>query len=620
MLERGIRHQWKALSDKIPGAPKSHAVENLKIAAGKSSGKFEGRVFQDSDLGKWIEAAAYLITVFGDPELESTVDDLASMMEEAQGEDGYLNTHFQIAEPEKRWSNLRDLHELYCAGHLIEAAVAYYHATGKKALLDVMERFADYIVSLYGPEDGKARGYPGHEEIELALVKLWKTTGRQRYLDLARFFIKERGKEPSFFIQEAIARNEEGLPAHASRGLAYFQAHAQVEDQHEAVGHSVRAMYLYSGMADVARESGDQGLVEACKVLWQSAVDRRMYVTGGVGSQSHGESFTFDHDLPNDRAYTETCAAIGLVFFAHRMLLLERDSRYSDAMERALYNGILSGMAVDGEKYLYVNPLEVRPQACEQRDDLKHVKYERQPWYPCACCPPNLARLIASLGVYLYTTADSEIAVHLYASSTTSIMINDHEVCLNQETNYPWDGLVKIHVGTSESVTFLLALRIPSWCDTWSITVDGTPADEIPVSDGYALLERQWNGAETVELKLSMPVTRIKGTSANPYAAGRCAIQRGPLVYCIEESDNGDLLHEIILPPDSTLETAPWKELHESFLALHGKGIRCRVIPPDGYPFSVTEIKKTDEKVVAIPYFAWANRSPGEMIVWIREA
>jgi uncharacterized protein len=619
-LEHGIRHQWEALNDRIPGAPASHAVENLRIAAGQSKGDFEGRVFQDSDLAKWIEAAAYLITVFGDPELEAIVDDLASMMTEAQGDDGYFNTHFQVGEPGKRWTNLRDRHELYCAGHLVEGAVAYYDATGKRSLLDVAERFVEYIDSLFGTGEGKTRGYPGHEEIELALVKLWKATGKRQYLDLAQYFLNERGGEPNFFTVEAETRGETGTPEHAAGGLAYFQAHAPVRDQMEATGHSVRAMYLYSGMADVARETGDRSLLDACRTLWRSTVDRRMYATGGIGSQSHGESFTFDHDLPNTHAYTETCAAIGLVFFAHRMLLLERDSRYADAMERALYNGILSGMSVDAKGFFYVNPLEVNPRACEERDELEHVKYQRQPWYVCACCPPNLARLIASLGGYHYTTHEDEISVHLYAASSSTVALGGQDVHITQETNYPWDGSVKFAVRPVTPRNFTLALRIPSWCESWSVAVAGLPSETLPVENGYVLITRAWAAEDTVELELAMPVTRVKGPSANPYTAGRSAIQRGPLVYCIEEADNGDCLHEIILPLDADMTSAPWNDFRGEYLTIHGVGTRQRVSPPDGYPYAPTSVSTVEQRITAIPYFAWANRSPGEMTVWVREA
>jgi DUF1680 family protein len=541
-------------------------------------------------------------------------------MTKAQGADGYINSYFQVAEPEKRWTNLQNLHELYCAGHLIEAAVAYFDATGKRTLLDVAERFVEHIDSLFGPETGKTRGYPGHEEIELALVKLWKTTGKQQYLDLAHYFLDERGKEPNFLIAETEARGKTGFPRHAAGGLAYFQAHAQVKEQKDATGHSVRAMYLYCGMADVAREKGDRGLLNACKALWQSTVDRRMYATGGIGSQAFGESFTFDHDLHNTHAYTETCAAIGLIFFAHRMLLLERDSRYADAMERALYNGVLGGMSMDGKGYFYVNPLEVNPKACEEREELKHVKYQRQPWYDCACCPSNLARLIASLGGYHYTAGENEIAVHLYAESTATVALGDQDVCITQKTNYPWDGSVKITVAAPTTSNFTLALRIPSWCEGWTVAVGGSPSEAFPVENGYVLITREWTAENTVDLELAMPITRVKGSSANPYTAGRSAIQRGPLVYCLEQADNGERLHEIVLPTDAQMTLEPWKEFRSEYMTLHSIGTRQRVSPPDGHPYAAANIEETKQKIKAVPYFTWANRNPGEMSVWIREA
>lgn len=298
---------------------------------------------------------------------------------------------------------------------------------------------------------------------------------------------------------------------------------------------------------------------------------------------------------------------------------MERKSRYADAMERALYNGVMSGMAMDGKAYFYVNPLEVNPRACEERDDLNHVKYRRQPWYQCACCPPNLARLIASFGEYLYTARDDEIAVHLYAQSQTVITMDGGDVRITQTTNYPWDGSVKITVNTATPRNFTVSLRIPSWCDTWSVAVGGLQLNEIPVENGYALIERQWGGEDIVELELEMPVIRVKGTSANPYTLGRCALQRGPLVYCLEEIDNGDRLGEIVLPQDAALVAVPWREIRPEYMVLHGTGIRQRISPPDGFPYAVAERNTTEQRVTAIPYFAWANRTAGEMKVWIRE-
>jgi Putative glycosyl hydrolase of unknown function (DUF1680). len=340
------------------------------------------------------------------------------LIAKVQQSDGYLNTYFTIKEPDKKWTNLRDCHELYCAGHLIEAAVAYYEATGKKKLLDVACRFADHIDSVFGSEPHKKKGYPGHEEIELALIKLYRLTKEEKYLNLSKYFIDERGKRPLYFEIEAKERgNTNFFDLWNKLGPKYFQVHLPVREQTTAEGHAVRAVYLYSGMADVALETGDKSLVNACKRLWDNLTKKRMYVTGSIGSMSIGESLTFDYDLPNDTNYSETCASVGLVFFAHRMLQIDPDRQYSDVMERALYNTVISGMSLDGKKFFYVNPLEVWPEACEKNKVKSHVKYTRQPWFGCACCPPNIARLLTSLGKYIYSKKAKEVFVHLYVDS-----------------------------------------------------------------------------------------------------------------------------------------------------------------------------------------------------------
>ncbi len=420
---RAIPHQWDALNDRLPDVPPSHVISDLRKAGGSEKGDFQGILFQDSDLAKWLETLSCRLATHPDDKWLAIAEGVIDLIESSQQEDGYINSYFTVARPEDRWTNLRDRHELYVAGHLIEAAVAYYEATGRRKFLDLMCRFADYIGTVFGREEGKKRGYPGHEEIELALVKLYRTTGKSRYLDLCKYFINERGSQPCYFTLEAEERGEESIAGSSFRSPPYaqYQAHLPVREQNEAVGHSVRAMYLYCGMADLAIETADRGLAEACRRLWRNVTRRRMYVTGGVGSSAFGEAFTFDSDLPNDRAYTETCAAVGLVFWAHRMLQLDTLGEYGDVMERALYNGVLSGISLDGEKYFYVNPLEVWPEACAKRSDLNHVKTSRRPWFGCACCPPNISRLLASLGGYIYSTAEDELFVHLYMGSETVV-------------------------------------------------------------------------------------------------------------------------------------------------------------------------------------------------------
>jgi DUF1680 family protein len=362
-----IPYQYEALHDRVPDADPSYAIRNFQIAAGKEEGEFGGMVFQDSDLAKWIEAVGYSLITNPDPDLEKMVDEVIDLIEAAQQQDGYLNTYFTIKEPDKKWTNLMECHEMYCAGHMVEAAVAYYEATGKRKLLDVVCRFVDHIDAIFGPEPGKIQGYDGHQEIELALIKLYQTTGDDKHLRLSQFFIEERGKKPEFFLQEWEKR---GKTSHWGAGkhlpnLAYFQSHLPVREQTEAVGHAVRAVYMYSAMADIAAHTHDITLYEACKRLWSNMVHKQMYITGGIGSTHHGEAFSFDYDLPNDTVYAETCASIGLIFFARRMLQIEASNEYADVMERALYNTVISGISLDGKHYFYVNPLEVWPKASE---------------------------------------------------------------------------------------------------------------------------------------------------------------------------------------------------------------------------------------------------------------
>jgi DUF1680 family protein len=361
-----LPYQWAVMNDRVPGAAKSSAVRNFKIAAGKAKGEFFGCVFQDSDVAKWIEAAAYSLTTRPDRKLEKTVDGMIDLIAAAQGPDGYLDTAFTVKDRKKRWTNLRDWHEMYIMGHMMEAAVAYWEATGKRKLLDVMCRAANHVGRKFGRGKGKKRGYPGHEEIELALVKLYRATGVRKYLDLASYFVDERGRRPHYFDIESKKRGD----ARPGRLYHYNQSHLPVRKQTDAIGHAVRAMYFYCAVADVAQETGDASLAAACKRLWKSTVERRMYVTGGVGSSAAaGEAFTSDYDLPNDAAYAETCAAIGLVFWAQRMLQLDTNSEYADVMERALYNGVLSGVSLDGRSFFYTNPLASHPQDEVHRAD-----------------------------------------------------------------------------------------------------------------------------------------------------------------------------------------------------------------------------------------------------------
>jgi DUF1680 family protein len=578
--------------------------------------------FWDSDVAKWIEAAGYSLATHPDPDLMARVDEVVELVAAAQQPDGYLNIYYTVVEPSKRWTNLRDMHELYCAGHLIEAAVAYYEGTGKRRLLDVMCRYADHIASVFGPGEGQRRGYPGHEEIELALVKLYRATGVERYLRLAEFFVNERGRQPHYYDAEARARGEDP-GAYRFRDYAYNQAHLPIRQQTTAEGHAVRAMYLYSGVADVAAECGDDSLMAPLERLWENVTGRRMYVTGGIGSSAHGERFTYDYDLPNATAYTETCAAIGLAFWAQRMLLLDPAGTYGDVLERALYNGILSGVSLDGRSFFYSNPLDVDRLAWEAASEAQRHEFdspERQGWFRCACCPPNVARLLASLGAYVYGEDEETAYVHLFVGSTAYLHLGGREVALRQETDYPWGERVRIRVQPEFSDRFTLALRLPGWCLAPHLEVNGAPvALDGLVDRGYARLRRVWEPGDIVDLILPMPVERVRAHPRVTADAGRVALQRGPVVYCLEEPENGANLHALSLPEDAPLEAAYEPDLLGAVVTVRTEGERSMAGAWGGSLYSAERPAVEPVALKAIPYYAWANRGLGSMLVWIRE-
>ncbi len=548
-------------------------IDNFLKAAGKMKGEYEGYYFNDSDVYKVVEAAAYVLALNPDPKLEKDVDEIIAAIAAAQWPDGYLNTYFTLTAPKKRWTDMHVKHELYCAGHLIEAAAAHFNATGKRTLLDVAEKFAAHIDGKFGPS--KLREPPGHEEIELALVKLHRLTGEEKYLRLAEFFIDLRGDR-----------------SRPKTWGAEYQDHLPVRRQEKIAGHAVRAMYLCCGATDVAAHSGDPALIRAMRRLWSNMVERKMYVTGGVGARPDREEFGGDFQLPNDTAYCETCAAVGVVFWAHRMNLMHADARFADVLERALYNGVLSGTSLDGERFFYVNPLA--------SDGTHH----RRPFFKCACCPPNLVRLLASLAGYVYAVGDrrgtGEIYVNLYAAGEAAVPFGDNVVRLRQRTRYPWDGQVRLSVNPRSSARFALCLRIPRWGRGAELTVNGKPVAPLEVEKGYARLTRLWRSGDTVRLNLPMPVERIE---ANPRVAadrGRVAVRRGPIVYCFEAIDNGGSAMDVVLPLDPKFTA----EYHPDLLG----GVTV-----------VSGVDRRGRKITAVPYHAWDNRRAGEMIVWVRQ-
>ena len=542
-------------------------IRNFENAA-KGEGEHSGIFFDDSDVYKALEGMAYSLINNPDPELEKKADEWIDKFAAAQQPDGYINTFYTLTGLDKRWTNM-DKHEMYCAGHMIEAGVAYYQATGKRKLLDVCIRMTDHMMSQFGP--GKRHWVPGHEEIELALVKLYQTTQEQKYLDFAYWLLEERGHGHG-------TMGDEG-----KWDPVYYQDIVPVRRLTDISGHAVRCMYLYCGMADVAALKNDTGYIAAIDRLWDDVVHRNMYITGGIGSSRDNEGFTEDYDLPNLDAYCETCASVGMVLWNQRMNQLTGDSKYIDVLERSLYNGALAGISLGGDRFFYVNPLESKGD------------HHRQEWYGCACCPSQLSRFLPSIGNYIYASSDDALWVNLYIGNTGQIRIGETDILLTQETDYPWDGSVKLTISTSQPLEKEIRLRIPNWCKTYDLGINGK---RINVSEekGYAVI-KDWKSQDVIALDMDMPVEIV---AADPHAKenfGKRAIQRGPLVYCMEEIDNPVYFDQIQLSPSTTFQTAFASDI------LNG----IKTIKTNGRAQSAT----------FIPYYAWDNRKAGKMRVWI---
>ena len=542
-------------------------IRNFENAA-KGEGEHSGIFFDDSDVYKALEGMAYSLINNPDPELEKKADEWIDKFAAAQQPDGYINTFYTLTGLDKRWTNM-DKHEMYCAGHMIEAGVAYYQATGKRKLLDVCIRMTDHMMSQFGP--GKRHWVPGHEEIELALVKLYQTTQEQKYLDFAYWLLEERGHGHG-------TMGDEG-----KWDPVYYQDIVPVRRLTDISGHAVRCMYLYCGMADVAALKNDTGYIAAIDRLWDDVVHRNMYITGGIGSSRDNEGFTEDYDLPNLDAYCETCASVGMVLWNQRMNQLTGDSKYIDVLERSLYNGALAGISLGGDRFFYVNPLGSKGD------------HHRQEWYGCACCPSQLSRFLPSIGNYIYASSDDALWVNLYIGNTGQIRIGETDILLTQETDYPWDGSVKLTISTSQPLEKEIRLRIPNWCKTYDLSINGK---RINVSEekGYAVI-KDWKSQDVIALDMDMPVEIV---AADPHVKenfGKRAIQRGPLVYCMEEIDNPEYFDQIQLSPSTTFQTAFVSDI------LNG----IKTIKTNGRAQSAT----------FIPYYAWDNRKAGKMRVWI---
>lgn len=603
--------QEKILKDEVADAEKSHALENFRIAAGEKEGTFYGMIFQDSDVYKWLEAVAYALQNKPDAQLEQRADDVIDLICRAQADDGYLDTYFMLERPQDKWTNLLEGHELYCAGHMIEAACAYFETTGKTAFLQAACRLADHIDRRFGKD--KTQGIPGHEEIELALLRLYRVTGEKRYLHLSAYFINARGQNPDFFAQEAEKRNWQYFGMDP-KDTKYNQSHCPVRQQTEAVGHSVRAVYLYTAMADLAAETHDAGLYDACLRLFRNIAGQKMYVTGGIGSTAHGEAFTGAYDLPNDSAYAETCASVGFAFFARKMLEIHPCAEFADVMERCFYNGVLAGMQRDGKRFFYVNPLEAVLGLSGKEAPYRHVLPQRPRWYACACCPPNAARLIGSIGRYAWGEGDGTIYAHMLLGGTY------HAACgavLDVQSDYAWQGKAQISVrALPHPQPFTLALHIPSWCSSFTLRINGENA-EYRLENGYCCVTRTWANGDCVELVLQTEVKRVYAASAVRADAGCVCLMRGPFVYCFEACDNGEELHRLRLPRSAAI-TPHCKDdaCLGHYVQLQCPGFRLSD-STTLYSFSRPDAQACT--LYALPYFLWSNRAPGSMRVWLVE-
>ena len=601
-LLSGFWHQRQALNRDVSlkdGYRKLHEhgnFDNLKLAIGSINGEFKGPQFMDSDIYKWLEAAAYELIRNMDKDLLDMVNEAVSLLEIVQQPDGYLNSYWQFVKPGQRWTDLETGHELYCAGHLIEAAVALHRTTGEERLLDIAKRVADNIENTFG--EGKLVATGGHPEVELALVELYRETRNRNHLDMALFFINQRGKGimgDRFFHLNS----------------SYFQDRVPVREAEEVEGHAVRQLYLTSGITDIYMETGENELLEAMRRLWVNMTGRKMHITGGFGARHEGESFGDSFELPSDRCYCETCATIAAIMWSWRMLLVTGEADYADLIERCLYNGFLSGISLDGTRYFYVNPLQSRG------------GIERGEWFDCACCPPNVMRLISTIENYVATVNEKGIYIHQYMSARVNAQpSNAYQASINIETGYPMDEEIKITVSTEEdSVLWSLFLRIPVWCENASININGGRTEEINQAGEYIEVTRKWNNGDYIELYLPMNPRIIKPDIRIDTIRDSLALECGPFVYCIEEADQPGIdIDDVRISPD----VKPALVWNNDFAGgIYSLKLPGKVLIYDKGNFNLyTPVNDSkpmmqDIDLTAIPYFAWANRRPGKMRVWI---
>ena len=570
----------------------SGSLNNIRLAAGGGEGEYR-TTGADTFVYKWLEAVACDAANAPDPEALAMADEVIGLIEAAQMDDGYVHSYFRVVKPDERWTDLAHNHELYAAGHLIEAAIAMRRATGDARLLEVACRFADHIAGIFGP--GKRDGAPGHPEIEMALVELYRETGARRYLDLVSFFVDQRGSGE--------------MGGYGRWGAVYHQDHVPVREADAVAGHAVRQLYLTAGVTDVYLETGDETLLAAMERLWRDMTAHRMHLTAGFGARESGEAFGGAYELPSDSCYCETCAAIAALMWNWRMLLVNGETCYADLLERSLYNGFLSGVSVDGQTYFYVNPLQSRG------------GIERPEWYGCACCPPNVMRTIALAGHYAATVSDGGVQVHQYMTSRVDAAGEDGpQVVLSVETDYPWSGDVVITVDKTDGSAWELALRVPGWCPGATVAVSGEPVGEYR-GGVYATVERAWRPGDTVVLRLSMAPRFMAPNPRIDAIRGSVAVMRGPLVYCLESVDQPDVdLLDVTVDPGSAMATTWEPDLLDGVMTVKIPGKVMAQADWEGelyLPEGSAETEGRPVTLTAVPYYAWANRGPGEMRVWI---
>jgi len=608
VLKRTIPSQYKKLVE-------YNMIEAMKVVQPpppltipRNNHNFTTQIFWDSDIGKWIEAASYALRHGPDKDIEAKIDEITELLAKAQLPDGYLNCWYIGREPENRWTNMRDNHELYNAGHMLEGAIAYFQATGKRRLLDIMEKYVDHIATMFGPDPDQKKGYCGHQEIEIALMKLYHLTGDKRRLDLCAYFINQRGAQPHYFDQEARARGDDPKN-YWHKTHEYSQSHMPVREQKNVVGHAVRAFYMLTAMADLAADLGDKDLKKACETLWKDAISKKMYVTAGFGPSAHNEGFTSDYDLPNDTAYAETCATVAMIFWAQRMLNLDLDSQYADVLERGLFNGGLAGLSRDGTTYFYENRLE------------SNGKDTRWAWHNCPCCTMNVSRLVASIGGYFYSVGKSTLAVHLYGGATGHVTVVGVKVKITETSDYPWDGKIKIKIDPEKDAKFALKLRIPAWGQKKAkAALNGKSiAVSKGLEKGYLTINRAWAKGDVVTLDIPMEARRIYANPAVRADVGKVALARGPLVYCIEQVDQKAPVSNISITAKTKLKAKRKGKLLGGTTVLEADASSLSRKQWEGSLYLDLPPVEVPAKLTAIPYYQWANRGANAMRVWINE-